>query len=58
MRVEPHQRLTRAAEFGDFREHQSDRFLHAPIRILLQTAAAFTKPIGAATINSPRRAFS
>ena len=40
MLVEPQQRLTRAVEFGDFGEHQSDRFLHAPIRIRLQTAAS------------------
>ena len=34
---EPQQSLAGAAEFGELGEHQVDRFLHAAVRILLQT---------------------
>ena len=37
--MEPQQRLAGAAELGHLVEHQPDRLLHAPIRILLQPVA-------------------
>src|SRR6202163_298417 len=55
--VEPAERLSGTAQFLDLVEHQLDPFLDTPVRIFLITVAAFTKPTGAATTNSPRRAF-
>src|SRR4029453_18085934 len=37
--VEPQQRLPRAAAAGHLVEHQADRLLHAPVRILFQPVA-------------------
>src|SRR5437762_3486237 len=37
MFLEPEQRLARAAQFRDLVEDQRDRFLHPPVRVLLQS---------------------
>jgi hypothetical protein len=39
MLVEPQQSLPRAAELGHLVEHQRDRLLNPPVRILLQPVA-------------------
>ena len=42
--VKPQQGLPGATQFGDLGEYQADRFLHPPIRILLESIARLHKP--------------
>jgi hypothetical protein len=58
MFVEPEQRLPRAAKLLHFVEYELDRLLNAKVWVLLVAITAFTKPTGALTTSSPRRAFS
>src|SRR5215470_10246345 len=59
MLVKPEQSLACAAEFQHLVEDQDDGFVHAAIGILLVVVPpALTKPTGAPTTSSPRRAFS
>ena len=58
MFVEPQERLACTPQFNDLVEDQSDRSLYPAIGILSKWSPAFTKPTGAATMSSPRLAFS